>query len=132
MAEIRGEGAETGVPTGGLEPQPGYSPQAMGNEDTEIMKVGASAPNAAELRRWDTEQPPESAETLNRYESIRTLSRLHVQFEQKDDGVYVTDIGSSNTTYVNNERVAMSAPVREGSTLRCGKISLKVTNIESS
>ena len=132
MAEIRGEGAEAGVPTGGLEPQPGYSQQGMGNETTEIMPVGQSSPNADELRRWDNEQSSASPEMLNRYDSIRALSRLHVQFEQKDDGVYVTDMGSSNTTYVNNERVAMSAPVREGSTLRCGKISLKVTNIESS
>ena len=132
MAEIRGDGAEASVPTDGLEPQPGYSPQGMGNETTEIMKVGASSPNAHELRRWDTEQTPASPETLNRYEDIRSLPSLHLQFEQKDDGVYVTDMGSSNTTYVDNERVAMSAPVREGSTLRCGKISLKVTNIESS
>ncbi len=129
MAEIRGEGAETGVPTGGLEPQPGYSPQGMGNETTEIMQVGPSSPNADQIRRWDTEQS--APEMLNQYDGIRTLSRLHVRFEMKEDGVYVTDIGSSNTTYVNNERVAMSAPVREGSTLKCGKISLKVVNIES-
>ena len=132
MAEIRGEGAEAGVQTDGLEPQPGYSPQGMGNETTEIMQVGASSPNADELQRWDSEQAPESPEMLNRYDDIRALARLHVRFEQKDDGVYVTDIGSSNTTYVNNERVAMSAPVREGSTLKCGKISLKVIDIESS
>lgn len=132
MAEIRGEGAEAGVPMDGLEPQPGYSPQGMGNDTTEIMQVGASSPNADELRRWDSEQSPASPEMLNRYDGIRILSRLHVQFEQKDDSVYVTDIGSSNTTYVNNERVAMSAPVREGSTLKCGNISLKVIDIESS
>ena len=131
MAEIRGEGAETNVPMGGLEPQPDYSPQGIGNENTEIMKVGAASPDADELRRWDTEQAPASPEMLSRYDGVRTLSRLHLQFEQKDDGVHVTDMGSSNTTYVNNERVAMSTPVREGSILRCGKISLKVTDIES-
>ena len=132
MAEIRGDGAEAGVPTGGLEPQLGYSQQGMGNETTEIMQVGQSSPNADELRHWDNEQSSASAEMLNRYDGIRALSRLHVRFEEKDDGVYVTDMGSSNTTFVNNERVAMSAPVREGSTLRCGKISLKVIDIESS
>ena len=132
MAEIRGEGAESNVPTDGLEPQPGYSPQGMGNETTEIMQVGQVSPNADELQRWENGQSSASPETLNRYDDIRALSRLHVRFEQKDDGVYVTDMGSSNTTYVNNERVAMSAPLREGSTLRCGKISLKVIDIESS
>ena len=126
MAEIRSEIAESSTPVDGLEPQPGYSPQGMGNETTEIMQIERSLPDADEQRRWDTEQAPTS------YDDIRALSLLHVQFEEKDDGVYVTDMGSSNTTYVNNERVAMSAPVREGSTLRCGKVSLKVTNIERS
>ncbi len=132
MAEIRGEGAESNVTTDGLEPQPGYSPQGMGNETTEIMQVGQVSPNADELQRWENGQSSASPEMLNRYDDLRALSRLHVRFEQKDDGVYVTDMGSSNTTYINNERVAMSAPVREGSTLRCGKISLKVIDIESS
>ena len=86
------KGAEAGVQTDGLEPQPGYSPQGMGNETTEIMQVGASSPNADELQRWDSEQAPESPEMLNRYDDIRALARLHVRFEQKDDGVYVTDI----------------------------------------
>ena len=126
MAEIRNETAESSTPVDGLEPQPGYSPQGMGNETTEIMQIERSLPNADEQRRWDTEQAPTS------YDDTGALSRLHVQFEQKDDGVYVTDMGSSNTTYVNNERVAMSAPVREGSTLKCGKVSLKVTDIERS
>ena len=132
MAEIRSEGAETGVPGSGLEPQPSYSPQAVGNETTEIMRVGASSPDPDELRRWDTEQSSTAPEMLNRYDDIRELSRLHLRFEQKDNGVYITDIGSSNTTYVNNERVAMSTPVREGATLKCGKISLKVIDIERS
>ena len=129
MAEIRSEIAEASTPVDGLEPQPGYSPQGMGNETTEIMQIERSLPNADEQRRWDTEQAEQAPAS---YDDVQALSRLHVQFEEKEDGVYVTDMGSSNTTYVNNERVAMSAPVREGSTLRCGKVRLKVTNIERS
>lgn len=126
MAEIRGE-----VPDG-LQPQFGYSPQGMGNETTEIMQVDASLPNADALQQWDTEQSPTSPEMLKRYDAIRTLSRLHVRFEQKDDEVYVTDLGSSNATYVDNERVETSTPVQDGSTLKCGKISFKVVDIERS
>ena len=111
MAEIRGEPSESDVSIDGLQPQPGYSPQGMGNETTEIMQVDASLPNADDLRRWNTEQAPTSSEMLNRSDATQTLSRLHVRFEQKDDSVYVTDLGSSNTTYVNNERVAMSTPI---------------------
>ena len=132
MAEIRGEASESDVSIDGLQPQPGYSPQGMGNETTEIMQVDASLPNADDLRRWNTEQAPTSSEMLNRSDATQTLSRLHVRFEQKDDSVYVTDLGSSNTTYVNNERVAMSTPIAEGSTLKCGKISFKIVDIERS
>ena len=132
MAEIRGEASESDVSIAGLQQQPGYSPQGMGNETTEIMHVDASLPNADDLRRWNTEQAPTHSETLNRHDAIGTLSRLHIRFEQKDDGVYVTDLGSSNTTYVNNERVAMSTPIHEGSTLKCGKISFKIVDIEGS
>ena len=132
MSEIRGEAPETNVSTDGRQPQFGYSPQGMGNETTEIMQVDASLPNADALQQWDTEQSPASPEMLKRYNAIQTLSRLHVRFEQKDDEVYVTDLGSSNTTYVDNERVETSTPVQNGSTLKCGKISFKVIDIERS
>ena len=128
MAEIRGE-----VPSGdGLQPQFGYSPQGMGNETTEIMQVDASLPNADALQQWETEQSTTSPEMLERYDAIRTLSRLHMRFEQKDNEVYVTDLGSSNATYVDDERVETSARVQDGSILKCGKISFKVVNIERS
>ena len=126
MAEIRSE-----IPDG-LQPQLGYSPQGMGNETTEIMQVDASLPNADALQQWDTEQSPTSSEMLKRYDAIRTLSRLHIRFEQKDDEVYVTDLGSSNATYLNDERLETSTPVQNGSTLKCGKISFKVIDIERS
>lgn len=132
MAEIRGDAPETDLSTEGLQPQFGYSPQGMGNETTEIMQVDAALPNTDALQQWDTEQPPTSPEMLKRYDAIRTLSRLHVRFEQKDDEVYVTDLGSSNATYVDNERVETSTPVQDGSTVKCGKISFKVVDIERS
>ena len=126
MAEIRGEALD------GLQPQFGYSPQGMGSETTEIMQVDASLPNADTLQQWDTEQSPTSPEMLKRYDAIRTLSRLHVRFEQKDDEVYVTDLGSSNATYVDDTRVETPTAVQDGSTLKCGKISFKVVDIERS
>ena len=126
MTEIQGEAPD------GLQPQFGYSPQGMGNETTQIMQVDASLPNADALQQWDTEQSPTSPEMLKRYNATRILSGLHVRFEQKDDEVYVTDLGSSNATYVDNERVETSTPVQNGSTLKCGKISFKVIDIERS
>jgi len=128
MAEIRGEAPSSD----GLQPQFGYSPQGMGNETTEIMQVAASLPDADALQQWETEQSTTSPEMLERYDAIRTLSRLHMRFEQKDDDVYVTDLGGSNATYVDDERVETSARVQDGSILKCGKISFKVVDIERS
>ena len=133
MAEIRGEGVEAEpVNVDGLELQPGYSPQGMGSDDTEIMQVNASLPNTDALRKWDTEQTQtvESAEMLKRYNAIRTLARVHVRFEQKDDDVYVTDLGSSDATYLDDTRVEAPIRIRDGSTLKCGKVSFKVVDIE--
>ena len=133
MAEIRGEALETDTASvDGLELQPGYSPQGMGSETTEIMQVEASLPNADALRKWDTEQSTASPEMLKRYNAIRTLSRMHIRFEQKDDDVYVTDLGSANTTYVDNTRVETPTLIQDGSTLKCGKVSFKVVDIERS
>ena len=133
MAEIRGEAVEA-EPVGveGLELQTGYSPQGMGSETTEIMQVDASLPDADALRKWDTEQTAESPEMLKRYNAIKTLSRVHVRFEQKDDDVYVTDLGSSDTTYLDNTRLESPTLIQDGSTLKCGKISFKVVDIERS
>lgn len=133
MAEIRGEAVEADpVDVEGLELQPSYSLQGMGNEDTEISQVGASLPDAETLQKWDTQQPVESPELLKRYNAIRTLSRIHVRFEQKDDEVYVTDLGSSDTTYLDNAPVEAPTRIQDGSTLKCGKISFKVVDIERS
>lgn len=133
MAEIRGEAVDADpVDVEGLELQPSYSLQGMGNEDTEISQVGASLPDAETLQKWDTQQSVESPELLKRYNAIRTLSRIHVRFEQKDDEVYVTDLGSSDTTYLDNAPVEAPTRIQDGSTLKCGKISFKVVDIERS
>ena len=133
MAEIRGEAIEAeSLDVEGLELQPGYSPQGMGSETTEIMQVDASLPDADALQKWDTEQTLESPEMLKRYNAIRTLSRVHVRFEQKDNDVYVTDLGSSDETYLDDTRVEAPTRIQNGSTLRCGKVSFKVVDIERS
>jgi hypothetical protein len=131
MAEIRGEASET-VAADGLQPQLGYSPQGTGSETTEIMQVDASLPDTDAIERWDAEQPTASPEELKRYDTLQTLSRLHVRFEQKDEDVYVTDLGSSEATYIDDVRVERQTRVQPGSTLKCGKVSFKVVNIKKS
>ncbi len=130
MAEIRGEAPET-VSIDGLQAQPVYEEQGMGSETTEIMQVDASLPDPDAVENWDEGQSTTaSPEELKRYDTLQTLSRLHVRFEQKDDDVYVTDLGGSDATYVDGIHAKNQTRVQSGSTLKCGKVSFKVVNIK--
>jgi len=50
-----------------------------------------------------------------------TASRLHAVFEQFSAGWCVTDLGSSNGTWVNDERIWSARPLRHGDELRIGQ-----------
>ena len=52
-----------------------------------------------------------------------TVSRRHAEIERTDEGYRVTDAGSLNGTYVNQERVE-SAIIRHGDELQIGKFRL--------
>jgi len=147
FAAIRGETSQSDSEASQiLHPQPGYSPQAMGNVDTDVLPVASDAPNvdtdvlpvASDApiedaqQPWDVEKPAASSEKLQRYNAIRTLSRFHVRFELKDDDVYVTDLGGSDTTYVDGERVEEVTRVQNGATLKCGKVRFKIDDIDRS
>ena len=47
-------------------------------------------------------------------------SRNHAMFQRADDGVYITDCGSSNGTFVNGLRVAAPMVLRSGDQIRIG------------
>ena len=53
-----------------------------------------------------------------------TASRLHAVFEQFSAGWCVTDLGSSNGTWVNGERIWSARPLRHGDELRIGQTRL--------
>ena len=134
FAKIRGETTQSEPEASEiLQLQPGYSPQAMGNVDTDVLPMAADAPiEDAQHPSWDVEKPAASSETLQRYNAIRTLSRFHVRFELKDDDVYVTDLGGSEATYVDGEHAGEATRVQDGATLKCGKVRLKIDDIDRS
>lgn len=125
MATIRDEAPEPVYTPTGAEAFP--SPDQMGSESTDVLPMG-SVPTPDELNLWN--KPAERATTP--YNAIRTLSRMHLRFEQKDDDVYLTDLESSSSIYVDGERVQKNAPIHDDTTIECGKVTLKVTNIERS
>ncbi len=126
MKAIRGEGQESTqeVPVT-LNPQAAYSPQAMGNVDTDVFPVSSLPPTEEEVEQW---QNPEDAQNTD----TRTLAHLNLSFEMEDDEISITDRGSSSPTYVEGVRIKDSAPVQEGTTFKCGDMTFQIVDIEKS
>ena len=53
-----------------------------------------------------------------------TVSRLHAALEQFAEGWCVTDLGSSNGTFVNGDRIWASRRLRHGDEIRVGRSKL--------
>lgn len=54
------------------------------------------------------------------------VSRLHLRLEMVDDRLVVADLGSSNGTFLDGERVATPVPVDERSLIRLGSTSIRL------
>ena len=65
-------------------------------------------------------------------DSTGTLSRLHVQFELTNGQIYLRDLGSTNGTYVDGNRIGEPKLVNIGSVIKFGGIICEVTEIERS
>lgn len=52
------------------------------------------------------------------------LSRRHAQIERREDGYYVIDLGSTNGTFVNGERLSHEHRLRDGDTISMGDCRL--------
>ncbi len=56
------------------------------------------------------------------------ISRKHCELFDRDGGVYVRDLGSTNGTFLDGEQIAASirTPVTSGSVLRVGTIEIRI------
>jgi DNA-binding NtrC family response regulator len=59
----------------------------------------------------------------------RSLSREHARFELRDEGVIVTDLGSTNGTWVGAERAASAVVVPAGAEVRLGAVTVAVHSV---
>jgi hypothetical protein len=54
------------------------------------------------------------------------VSQVHARFSRRDGDVFVEDLGSTNGTYVNGEKLTGSALVKRGDQVRIGSTVLEV------
>ena len=57
---------------------------------------------------------------------VALVSRLHCRLTAGESTVEVVDLGSTNGTYVNDQRVDKTATIASGDRLKVGRIELKV------
>ena len=57
-----------------------------------------------------------------------TVSRVHARIEQRSDGWYVSDLYSTNGTYLDERRIAsgQAVPLKDGAVLRIGSLKFRV------
>lgn len=65
-------------------------------------------------------------------DSTGTLSRLHAKFELKEGAVFVTDLNSTNGTYVDEVCINTPTHIETGSVIRFGNIVCEVIDVEQS
>lgn len=58
----------------------------------------------------------------------RGVSRDHAQIHVQDDTVYITDLGSTNGTFLQGEKIEPNTPtiIKKGSELLLGRLALQV------
>src|ERR1041384_7412488 len=52
------------------------------------------------------------------------VSRRHTMIQQKEAGIYISDLGSTNGTYVNNSRVTSEYRLKTGDRVEIGSVKL--------
>ena len=125
MKAIKGQQKQSNAGEGlTLNPQPAYSPEVMGNVDTDVMPNTLKPPTEEDLKRWESSEEIDTAES-------RPLAHLHLSFEKQDDEVSITDLGSSTPTYVDGVRVKDAAPITKGSEFKSGDITFQIVEIDS-
>jgi pSer/pThr/pTyr-binding forkhead associated (FHA) protein len=91
-----------------------------------LLLVGLSP--SIEGRRWQLDQ---SLTTLGRDATAaivlpdESVSRLHAQILRQQTGLYLTDLDSSNGTYLNGVRIGAPALIGNGDELRFGAVLLR-------
>jgi len=81
--------------------------------------------------RFDRHQKEENQLDLTDYGAVnRGVSRVHCQLEYQDGKIVVTDLGSTNGTYVNGKRLDPNQPyvMARGDELVVGRLPIQIVS----
>jgi pSer/pThr/pTyr-binding forkhead associated (FHA) protein len=81
------------------------------------------------LGRVDRDEPTDIDVDLTPYKAVeKGVSRRHMKLELVKDTVSLTDLGSTNGTFLNGQRLQpfQSRIVRDGDEIRLGKLSVRI------
>ncbi|MBR7057149.1 MAG: FHA domain-containing protein, partial [Stomatobaculum sp.] len=125
---------------GPMPPQPPYPPDggSRGGTDTDFM---FGERKVLMLRLQDLKNPvkqfeyplhgrvklgkkPEICQVVIDYD--KSVSKLHCEIYAEGRKFYIRDLNSTNGTYVDNQRIADVHELYSGSTIRLGRVEMKV------
>jgi pSer/pThr/pTyr-binding forkhead associated (FHA) protein len=91
-----------------------------------LIERGADATQTREIPISQSEFLIGRAADCNLRLRVSAISRHHCLIRVSKDEVLVVDLGSSNGTYVNGQRVRSQAPLHSGDELRLGTSSFRI------
>ena len=117
-----------------VEVAPGVEVHSAGS-DGQLAKISFEITSGAQKGQTFETQICKSAiwgrskEMCDVYLDDHRISRQHCVMEKKDDGVYLTDLGSQNGTYINGIRMEQPRRLVKGDVLQLGNTVLRVQSI---
>ena len=126
------------LPTRRLEQMPGelsaratWGTASIGEKTSIVVHIRDAEPVTVRLNeqtvigRADTTSPRQPDIDLGPYGALeKGVSRMHATIERNDDTLTLTDMGSSNGTHLNGQRLMPDQPrvLRDGDEVRFGKL----------
>jgi hypothetical protein len=125
-AADRGPAPARGVPPSrprALAYTPSVPPRSAPAHGARLVAVNPPEPVAAEYSVMKQEVTLGRGEDNDLVIPHASVSRSHALIRQRGHGYEVSDLGSTNGTFVNNQRVNGSVPLEDGAELRLGEVA---------
>ncbi|MCC7434342.1 MAG: FHA domain-containing protein [Methanoregulaceae archaeon] len=136
VIEIGGHTLEFSLKGGRAPVRPPDQVSAVSAPASVVMPSAPAAPAGASLTILNGPNPGQQVRVVDaveigreasglRLDHDRNASRRHARIELSPSGLMITDLGSTNGTFVNDQRITQS-PIRSGDRIRIGGTELRV------